>query len=74
MIEYRTTANRRRKSQQSGQRPNVCPICGEYIHSEAADLLALCEQWTIDQIKKDHPEWVQADGICPKCLEYYMKL
>ena len=41
---------------------------------EVADLHALCEQWTIEKIKKDHPEWVVADGICPKCLEFYMKL
>ena len=74
MLEYRTTSSRRRKSQPSEQRPDVCPICGESLHPEVADLHALCEQWTIDQIKKDHPEWVEADGLCPKCLEFYMKL
>ena len=74
MIEYRTTSSGSRKSQQSEQRSEICPVCGGSHHPEVAGLLALCEQWTIDQIKKDHPEWVEADGLCPKCLEYYMKL
>ena len=32
------------------------------------------EDWLIDAIKKDHPEWVQSGGACPKCIEYYSSL
>ena len=74
MLAYRTTANGNRKIQQSEQRPDICPLCGESLHPEIADLHVLCETWTIEQIKKDHPEWVEADGLCPKCLEYYLNL
>ena len=74
MLDYETTSNGGRKRQQLEQRSAVCPICGDSVPPEVADLHALCEQWTIDQIKKDHPEWVEADGLCPKCLEYYLKL
>lgn len=73
MIDYRTTAHGRRTSDPSERRPDICPICGESLHWEVADLHARCEQWTIEQIKKDHPEWVEADGLCPKCVEYYLK-
>ena len=63
---------------QEGERPEqqaqICPICGDSVPLEMVDFHAECEQWTIDQIKKEHPEWVEADGLCPKCLEYYMKL
>lgn len=31
------------------------------------------EQHIIDQIKQEHPEWVEEDGICSPCAEYYRK-
>ena len=31
------------------------------------------EQHIIDQIKEAHPEWVQADGVCQPCADYYKK-
>jgi hypothetical protein len=21
-------------------------------------------------VKQEHPEWVEADGLCPKCIEH----
>lgn len=29
------------------------------------------EKHVIDLIKHDHPEWIDTDGICRKCAEYY---
>ena len=29
------------------------------------------DQHVIDQIKKEHPEWVAEDGVCKPCSEYY---
>ena len=51
-----------------------CPICGEDVPTEAVVLHSLAESYTIEQIRKDHPEWVEEDGACPKCLEFYDKL
>jgi hypothetical protein len=27
----------------------------------------------IDRIKEEHPEWVEADGVCAPCAEYYTR-
>lgn len=53
---------------------DVCPICGEPIQNETKDLHSLAETWLIEQIKKDHPNWVESNGLCPKCIEYYLNL
>jgi hypothetical protein len=28
----------------------------------------------IARIKQNHPEWVEEDGACPRCMEYYREL
>jgi hypothetical protein len=47
-----------------------CPLCGE----SATELHVEIERVTIDLITRDHPDWRQADGSCPRCLEYYRGL
>jgi len=56
-----------------------CPLCHRYfpvdnlrVHakSESEEL----QRYTIDMIRSLHPEWVQEDGSCPKCWEYYSLL
>ncbi len=57
----------------------VCPLCGEVITD--AELLIHAvkhdQQFRdgkiIARIKQDHPEWVESDGACPKCIEYYQQ-
>ena len=29
------------------------------------------EQWLINRIKRQHPEWVSADGACSPCIEAF---
>jgi hypothetical protein len=54
-----------------------CPLCGEIVpfgemraHA-AADNRHFQDGLVIARIKQDHPQWVEADGACPKCMEYY---
>ena len=32
------------------------------------------EQFVIEFIRREHPQWVREDGTCPKCLAYYKAL
>lgn len=32
------------------------------------------ESYVIQEIKARHPEWVEADGNCPKCLAHFEML
>jgi hypothetical protein len=48
----------------------MCPLC----HKETDTLYHIAEQAVIDLIKRNHPEWVEPDGACKKCIEYYESL
>jgi hypothetical protein len=48
----------------------TCKMCNEEVDS----LSRVAERWVLDFIKEQHPEWVQEDGVCPKCVEYYDSL
>lgn len=45
-------------------------ICNEEVNL----LSQVAELWVLDFIRKQHPEWMQEDGTCPKCIEYYENL
>lgn len=32
------------------------------------------EQALMESIKKDHPNWIEADGACAECINYYNNL
>ena len=50
-----------------------CPLCGKTMERNLAIFLSHTDQHVIDQIKKEHPEWVEANGACQPCAEYYRK-
>ena len=54
--------------------PATCSICGDEVRPDDADLHASAEDWVIDQIRRIHPKWVEVDGGCPRCVEFYKKL
>ncbi len=37
-------------------------------------LSVMAEKFVLDSIRFDHPEWVDKEGDCPKCNEYYESL
>lgn len=48
----------------------ICALCGEDVESVSH----AAEKWLIEAIKEDHPDWVEDDGSCRKCIEYYKSL
>ena len=54
--------------------PALCSICGATVRPEDAEVHILAEDWVIEQIRSAHPQWVESDGACPKCLELYRNL
>lgn len=34
----------------------------------------IAEQYMLEVIKNEHPEWVEEDGSCRRCEEYYYHL
>ena len=51
-----------------------CPICKQEQDSPLVDVYHTAYNWVIKYIKSEHPRWVEKDGACPHCIEYYKKL
>ncbi|MFA5200573.1 MAG: hypothetical protein WC442_06730 [Candidatus Omnitrophota bacterium] len=51
-----------------------CQICGRDIDDYASLAHIKAEEYLLELIKKDHPEWAKDDKTCHKCIEYYRKL
>jgi protein-disulfide isomerase len=52
----------------------ACPLCKKEVDEELIKTCVDAEKWVIAQIRAKHPDWVVADGSCPKCLDYYRDL
>lgn len=50
-----------------------CSVCGETIKEGMEVFLTHTDKHVVDIIKEKHPQWVDADGVCHKCVEYYKK-
>jgi hypothetical protein len=50
-----------------------CSICGDKIDGDLKLFVDHTETHVVDAIKERHPDWVEKDGVCLKCLDYYKK-
>ena len=48
-----------------------CTACGALMETDLVKFTEHTEQHIVDLVKHDHPEWVEDDGLCKKCYEYY---
>ena len=44
------------------------------MKNTAENLHGIAEQYMLEIIKNEHPEWVEKDGSCARCMEYYQQL
>lgn len=52
----------------------VCPVCKKITDTKVVDVCVTAYNYLIERIKEEHPEWVEKDGVCPRCVEYYEKM
>ena len=52
----------------------VCQICNRTIDERNALTHIKAEEYLLELIRKDHPEWKENKETCPHCLEYYRAL
>lgn len=48
-----------------------CPICRELLPDDVVQYAQHGDKHIVDLLKYDHPDWVEKDGLCTKCYEYY---
>ncbi len=51
-----------------------CQLCDREIDDFASIAHAKAEEYLIELIRRDHPEWKEHEKTCHKCIEYYRKL
>ena len=51
-----------------------CQLCDRDIDEFASLAHIKAEEYLIELIRKDHPEWHEKKRTCHKCFEYYKKL
>jgi len=51
-----------------------CQICARNIDDSVALAHIKAEEYLIELIRRDHPEWNKEKGTCNLCLEYYREL
>lgn len=49
----------------------TCSVCSQKISGDLIVLKDHTDKHIVDLVKYDHPQWVEADGMCEKCYEYY---
>ena len=51
-----------------------CQICDRTVDESNALTHIKAEEYLLNLIKKDHPEWKETHGACPECINYYREL
>ena len=48
-----------------------CPVCQQIVAGDMIIYTGHTEKHIVDLVSHDHPDWVEKDGMCKKCFEYY---
>jgi hypothetical protein len=51
----------------------VCPVCGKKTRRDLIFFLEHTQAHMIELVKQKHPEWVDRDGLCRPCVDYFQK-
>ena len=49
----------------------VCPTCNKRMPRDLQIIVPHTEEHIVNAMKKEYPDWVEADGICKKCYDFY---
>lgn len=52
----------------------LCQICAREIDESAALTHIKAEEYLLELIRRDHPEWKETRSTCPHCIDYYRTL
>ncbi len=52
----------------------ICQICAREIDEAVALTHVKTEEYLLELIRRDHPEWKADNNACHKCIDYYRDL
>ena len=50
-----------------------CSVCRAHVAGDMIVYKDHIEKHIVDLVKIDHPDWVEGQGMCQKCVDYYAK-
>ena len=62
------------RSKKDTKKNYTCQICERAVDEANALTHIKAEEYLLELIRKDHPEWKEDKKTCPKCVEYYREL
>lgn len=48
-----------------------CGVCGHEVDRDAVVFKDHTEKHILDIIKAKNPKWIDTEGFCKKCIDYY---
>ena len=51
-----------------------CGICGREVDEAVALTHVKTEEYLLELIRRDHPQWSKDKEACQKCMDYYRRL
>ncbi len=48
-----------------------CPLCQQVVQEHLRPIHETAEEWVISHIKETHPEWIESNGACPNCIQFF---
>ncbi|MBP9855115.1 MAG: hypothetical protein KBD53_09650 [Candidatus Omnitrophica bacterium] len=51
--------------------PYTCSVCNQQVNGDLVYFRDHTDRHILDLVKHDHPEWVDTQGMCSACEEYY---
>lgn len=62
------------ENNQNKDKSVFCPVCKKMQDEKLINICKTAYEYIIESLKRDHPDWQEKDGACPKCVEYYKNL
>jgi hypothetical protein len=73
-IDKEIESNKTHSPEKIKNKSYKCQICNRIIHEEHALEHVKTEEYLIELIKKNHPQWHHKEPTCRECIDYYRKL
>jgi len=48
-----------------------CSVCHQEVEDDLMVYINHTEAHIMNEIRANHPDWVEKNGLCRKCVDYY---
>ncbi len=48
-----------------------CSVCSQEVGKDLLNYVNHTQEHILDEIKAANPDWIEGDGVCQKCYDYF---